>query len=54
MKCQSFRWYTKISLGKKNFWVSESELKVFLITFFNSLGMVCNKFVPLGHSESFG
>jgi hypothetical protein len=38
MKCQSFRWYTKISLGKKNFWVIESELKVFLIGFFQHLG----------------
>lgn len=54
IKRQSFRGYTKISLGKKNFWVIESELKVFLIAFFNSLGMVCHKFVPLGHSEAFG
>jgi len=53
MKCQSFKWYTKISLGKKNFWVIESELNVFLIAFFNSLGMVCHKFAPLGHSEAF-
>jgi len=54
IKRQSFRGYIKISLGKKNFWVIESELKVFLIAFFNSLGMVCHKFVPLGHSEAFG
>jgi hypothetical protein len=54
MKCQSFKWYTKISLGRKNFGVIESELNVFLIAFLNSLGVVCHKFAPLGHSEAFG
>ena len=53
MKCQSFRWYTNISLGKKKFWVPESEQKVFPIAFFNSLVVVHHKFVCVGHTEVF-